>query len=75
MLSIEELEKIGIHDVSTKFKKRLIYIDGIGVEKIIPEYYDISDIYKMIFELGLEKGVEQGKEKKIKEFKELLNID
>jgi hypothetical protein len=75
MLSIEELEKIGIHDVSTKFKKRLFYIDGIGVEKIIPEYYDISDIYKMIFELGLEKGVEQGKEKKIKEFKELLNID
>jgi hypothetical protein len=75
MLSIEELEKIGIHDVSTKFKKRLFYIDGIGVEKIIPEYYDISDIYKMIFELGLEKGIEQGKEKKIKEFKELLNID
>jgi hypothetical protein len=75
MLSIEELEKIGIHDVSTKFKKRLFYIDGIGVEKIIPEYYDISDIYKIIFELGLEKGIEQGKEKKIKEFKELLNID
>ena len=75
MLSIEDLEKIGIHDVSTKFKTRLFYIDGIGVEKIIPEYYDISDIYKMIFELGLEKGIEQGKEKKIKEFKELLNID
>jgi hypothetical protein len=75
MLSIEELEKIGIHDISTKFKKRLFYIDGIDEAKVIPDYYDISDIYKMIFELGLEKGIEKGKEKKIQEFKELLNID
>jgi hypothetical protein len=74
MLTTEDLEKIGIHDISTKFKKRLFYIDGINVEKVIPDYYDISDIYKMIFEIGFEKGVDVGKENKIEEFKKLFNI-
>lgn len=75
MLSIEELKKIGIHDISTKFKERLFYIDGIDVQKVIPNHYEITDIYKMIFELGLEIGIEKGKEKKIQEFKELFNIE
>ena len=75
MLSTEELEKVGIIDVSTKFKKRCFYIDGLDEEITIPDYYNMSDVYKKIFEIGIEKGIEKGKKEKIKEFKEVFNLD
>lgn len=70
----EELKKIGIHSTGSKLKPREFFIPSYG-DVIIPQYYKIEDIYRMIYEKGYEAGTQKGKELKAQEIKNCLGID
>lgn len=73
-MTVEELEKLGIYQISPKFYPRKFGIDGYG-EFIIPENYTIADIFQLIYKQGYKEGTEKGKLLKIKEIRSCLDLD
>lgn len=72
-MSVEEIEKLGITFIGSKLYPRKFFVPYAG-EFIIPESDTIPDIYRRIYEHGVKHGVERGKELKIKEIKNILQI-
>jgi hypothetical protein len=73
-MTTQQIEKLGFPFIGTKLKNRLFWCDSIG-EFNIPDYWQISDIHKHIFEKGIEKGEKIGKLKRTNEFREILGLD
>ena len=63
-----QIEKIGFPHI----KDRKFWITGLEREIKIPDYYQISDIHKMVYDLGFEDGIVRGKNEKIAEIKRVL---
>lgn len=63
-----QIEKIGLPHI----KDRKFWIPGIEKEIKIPDWYGISEIYKMVYALGFEDGIIRGKNEKIEEIKRVL---
>lgn len=72
-MTIKELEKLDIFHCGYKIHPRRFFVPQVG-EQDIPEYYDIQDIFKLIYDKGHTTGTEYGKELKCDEIKNVLNI-
>ncbi len=64
----EQIEKIGFPHL----KDRKFWISGLEREIKIPDYYQIGDIHKMVYDIGFEDGIARGKNEKIAEIKRVL---
>lgn len=73
-MKINELKSLGIKFAGNEFRPREFFIPFVGVQ-IIPEDYDIEDIFKFVYESGCENGKILGREEKINEIKKCLNIN
>jgi hypothetical protein len=73
-MTTEELEKLGIVSTFSTSKPRQYFIQCVG-DVIIPVYYKLEDIFEMIYKKGFEDSIEKGKYEKIKEIKNILNIE
>lgn len=71
-MEVEELKKLGIVQTSLIDPKRF-FIPNIGDVKI-PAYYKIEDIFNLIHDKGIEKGIELGKILKQEEICSVLGI-
>jgi hypothetical protein len=63
-----QIEKIGLPHL----KDRKFWLPGLEREIKIPDYYSISDIYKMVYDFGFEDGIIRGKNEKVAEIKRVL---
>jgi hypothetical protein len=72
-MTIEELEKLGFTHLQMKIYPRRFFMPILG-ERDIPEYYKLTAIFEMYFDKGKEEGVEKGKQDKVNEFRNLLNL-
>jgi hypothetical protein len=66
-----QIEKMGI----PRILGRKFYIPGVEREVTIPEYYGISDIYRMVYELGVEGGKRKGRNEKSEQIKRALETE
>jgi hypothetical protein len=73
-MTVEELAKLKIHDVSSHIRPRAFYVEAIDAELRIPDYYDLNEIFKAIYEEGFKLGTTHGEEMKILEIKKVLDI-
>jgi hypothetical protein len=71
-----QLEKLGIHFVGNRAYPNRYIVDGLleDNEVEIPNYYEIKDIFQLVYEIGLEKGIKLGQIKKTNQIKDILNI-
>lgn len=72
-MTVQQIEKLGFPHVGNKIKPRKFYSSVIG-EFVIPDYWNIDDIHRHIFEKGFEEGVHEGKLKKANEIREALGM-
>ena len=68
-----QLSRFGIIYVGSALYPRRYIVPEIG-ECTIPENYDITDIFSLIYEKAFKLGIEEGKEKKAEEIRNCLNI-
>jgi hypothetical protein len=59
-MSVEDLRKIGIFCANSKENPNKFYINGLG-DLYLNEPVDYGDIYRQIYQKGLEDGVAQKK--------------
>lgn len=75
----KEIEKVGF--VLTNFAKKMYYLPSYLGESISENNIHIDSqtttrhIIETYYNLGIEKGIEIGKQQKINEIKRILNID
>jgi len=67
----EELRKIGIHH----YVGQVYYFDMLEEDVVLPTEVHIEYILEKVFNVGFERGVERGKQDKVKEIRNLLQID
>jgi len=70
----DKLLELGIYKIESKIHPRRYFVPFLGEVNHFPEYYEIQDIFEMIFKKGQTSGIEIGKEVKIKEIKSCLNL-
>ena len=73
-LSIDDLEKLDVVHMQNKLHPNKFHIPYVGEVNLF-EPYKISEVFQHIYDEGHKVGVHDGEEKKIKEFKNLFNID
>jgi hypothetical protein len=73
-MTVGQIEKLGFPHMGSRIKPRLFYSTVIGEFKI-PDYWNIDDIHRHIFERGVQEGIEKGKLEKINEIRESLGMD
>lgn len=72
-MTAKEIEILGFPHLGNKMRPRAFWV--IDREEIIPDYYDIEAIHKIIYERGLSDGVELGRQGKVNEIRELLGFE
>jgi hypothetical protein len=74
MLTNKGLEKLGIQTIGSNLHKRRYIIPHVGVRDL-PVDVNIYYIFQLIYDSGIENGIEEGKYIKINEIKKCLNIE
>lgn len=70
----KQLEKLDIHPDKSLFMKKNRYWCNTCQEYLnIPRWYKYKDVINLIYKLGKNHGIEEGKESRSQEFRELLN--
>ena len=71
-MTVSQIEKLGFpHITGRKF-----YFESLnGQQIVIPDYYNIYDIHRIIFEKGVEIGKEEGIKIQTNKLRDLLGFD